>query len=181
MIDRDTLEVSIGPAAPKDSGGPEENPAAIARWNRIGAQFEVETLVKLREAAIEQATAMAKWLLASLLAINAAGALAVLNSIDRLDAPVQPATAFVAGMLLPLLSATIIQYHNYASLRPLQELMGYYLTVVDDGERVQTFEQELHSKINKFRKWGYLAPLCGWSSGAAFVAGAYLLGIQLVT
>jgi hypothetical protein len=185
MSDPNVIDTATGaragdpPAKARDAAG--DDPTAVARWNRLAAQHEVDMLIKLREAAIEQATAMAKWLLASLLAINAAGALAIINSIGRLADPAYPATAFTAGMILPLLSATIIQYQNYYNLQPVQELIGYYLTVVDDGERLDSMEKELIAKAHRFQIGRFAAPLCGWLSGVSFIAGAYLFALQLVS
>lgn len=150
--------------------------AEVARWNRLGAEHEIQYLIAARGVAIEQASSMAKWLLASLLTINGAGALATINMVDKIMSPLMPGAAFIAGMMLPLAAATIIQNQNFAKLKPVNETLGYWLTVVDDGERVDSLEQELLNKAQAAGGPEWLSQALGWLSACLFIIGAASLG-----
>ena len=140
----------------------------------VGAGHEIDFLSKMRQASMDQSADAAKWLLASLLAINGGGAVAAVNSIEKLQIGV-PAGLFAAGIMLALASAVIIQSVGYRSLAPIQEAIGYWITVVDDGTQADEYEAKLKKRFLKLRWFGMLAPAAGWCSAGCFVCGALTL------
>lgn len=157
----------------------EETDEDTKRWVKIAAEHELNFVVKTREASMEQAASMAKWLLASLLAINGAGALATINALEKLAAPELPAALFVIGMLLTLLSATVIQRQNYAALPGINKMIGYWLSVIDDGEEFEPFQKQVQGEITAAMGWKWLGPSLGWVSAIFFVLGTAALGYGL--
>jgi hypothetical protein len=70
----------------------------------------------------EQYTAMSRWLLASILAINGAGALATINASDQSANLTLPASCFVAGMMLTLAAGLVYQHQHFMAIRPTWKL-----------------------------------------------------------
>ncbi|MEG8022562.1 hypothetical protein [Sphingomonas aerolata] len=73
------------------------------RLTAVGARYEAEFIAKMRDSSIEQGTSTSKWLSASLLAINAAGALAAFNAFERLETT-SSAALFLSGAVAALAS-----------------------------------------------------------------------------
>lgn len=128
----------------------------------------------------DESAAMGRWILASLLALNGAGSLAVLNAIDKLTNPFWPAFFFVAGMLLALLSGTLAQYLSILSITPVNEAAGYWLSVLDDGILVDELHNKLVEKGNRIERLGRLAAVPGWLSSLLFIAGAIALAFNVI-
>lgn len=141
------------------------------RLNRVGASYELQFAAHLRDKSMEQAISMGAWLVASLLALNGGGALAVLNAVDRLAQPTVPASIFIAGIMFALANAAGIQWSGYAQLKPMSEMIGYWITVADDGVRTAAFEDQLKAKVRPLIIRGKLASAAGWISAFLFLAG----------
>lgn len=148
-------------------------------FNRIGANYEVQFATHLRDKSMDQAISMGAWLVASLLALNGGGAIAVLNSLKHLSDPIYPAGLFIAGIMLALANAAAVQRCGYAALKPMSEMIGYWLTVAEDGERLLDFENDLKRKMRPLRFFGLVASMLGWISSALFLAGCISFAINM--
>lgn len=143
--------------------------------NRRAARTILARFEALRVFSFEQVATAARWLLASLLAINGGGALATINSVGRLESPLHPAACFTAGICLVLLSAVVIQHATGLNLTPVERISYYWREVEVDGIRVASIEADNDWDL-RWRRWiGHLAPILGWLSAAAFVLGVMYL------
>lgn len=144
------------------------------------ALHNVENFGRLQEAMIEQHAGMFKWLLASLLAINGGGAIAVMNATNlalvwKLDA----ALAFSFGICAAMLSGQLGQKFNMKSLGPVSKRRGYWLAVSQSGVYIPADSNELDVEYNRSTKWAWTVPAAGWLSAAMFAAGAVCVGIAM--
>jgi hypothetical protein len=146
-------------------------------YNRRFAERVLTRVDRHSGFAWEQVASFAKWLSASLLAINGAGGLAALALVRDHGGSVLPPVLFGLGMLLALLSGTALQeiYNNLAE--PLLEHDNYWTSVVIDGVRDGDIEEKLEAETKKGRRFSYIPPLLGWCSGISFIAGSIALAL----
>jgi hypothetical protein len=117
--------------------------------NRIAAQEVVTVLRGVLERFIAELMGLGRWMLATLVVINGAGAVAVLSApLDRWARAVAGAF-FVAGILAALGAGFTAVFVFKRLSRPLGQFLGYALTVVHDGERAETLENEIIADLDK--------------------------------
>ena len=124
-------------------------------------------------------TKTASWLTASLLAINGGGAIAVMNSADRLQAPALVAALFLLGLLFAMLNAVLIQSLSAVLQNPLEQWLAYWRGVEKYGLRQHQSEQELHQLVKRAQRYRWSAPAVGWISGAIFLVAVTMAGANL--
>ncbi len=143
------------------------------------AQDEFEMLMATRNRSIDAVISMAKWLLASLLAVNGAGALAVLNGADKLASPALPGCLFVSGVVLALVNGAAQQYVGLQQSNKLSPVIGYWIWVWASGERDAETEAEQRQLGVKMMRVAHLSALPGWASAICFLGGSVALGMGL--
>ena len=136
------------------------------------ARAEIQVLDEIRAATLEQHTDMFKWLVASLLTINGAAAVAIINA-HELSAihRVWAGAAFVAGIFFAMFVAVVAQILSAKYLNPLQKLKAYWLTAEIDGTRDERLENGLQGDLIKSIELGWIVPTLGWISGLFFALG----------
>ena len=154
---------------------------SLADWNKRGALEEIETIKNIRATVWEEHTHSFRWLMASLLAINAAACWAVagmeeIGVISRLWS----CGIFASGILAALLVAVFGQQSVRSSLLPLQKQIGYWMTVAEDGERSESVEEDLNRELKRSARIGLGGRIAGWISAGAFAAGLAIAGIGLM-
>ena len=107
---------------------------------RVGAQLELEYALQFRARAFEEAAAMSRWLVASMLAVNLAGAGAVLGLAPEKPWAAAACAAFVAGILLAFVAGSRAAKHSLQAFHHLGPAAGYWLMVSRDGERIPAIE-----------------------------------------
>ncbi|MFN3473115.1 MAG: hypothetical protein ACK4ZW_03620 [Blastomonas sp.] len=154
---------------------------SLVEWNKLAASEEIANLRLIRERVWEEHSQSYRWLMASLLALHAGACLSIFGS-DEIAKEIKlfGCGAFVIGMVLALTVAMFGQRSNQASLAPVQQQIGYWMTVVRDGERDDNFEVELADTLRKSSKIGVVARVAGWLSGVAFVSGVIISGYAMV-
>lgn len=150
--------------------------ADLALIKRV-AEFEAQALISMRNTTIETTVGLAKWLLASLLAINGGAALAVLSS-DKISDPALPAGLFVGGVIGALLNGVLQQYLGMRHTQKMGGVIGYWLWVATTGERIETTEEEHKALGRRMMIHGQLTAVPGWISGLLFVAGSIVAGLR---
>lgn len=149
-------------------------------WNKLGAAEEIENLKSIRATAWDEHTHSFRWLMATLLAINGAGCLAILSN-DKMAVEYQLVASgfFVLGVLMALLVAVFGQHSVQKTLAPLQKHIGYWKTVAKDGERDEEMEGQLNAELKASAKLGLAARVSGWLAATAFIVGVVASGYGL--
>jgi hypothetical protein len=143
------------------------------------AHQNLEHLAHLRNFASEQVASQARWLNASLLAVNSASLFAIfqLGSVQRSEEAI---IAFVIGVGATLLSAVVLQ-ENYMKNLPnsISAQRPYWTQVSISGERQPEEERSL-SNSAKANSWvHFTAPFLGYVSGISWFVGALIFAFQL--
>jgi hypothetical protein len=122
---------------------------------------------------------MSKWLIASLLALNGGAAIALLNAHDKVYDPIVPGSLFVLGIVFALLNGWLIQLFSLGDVKAMQEAVGYWLSVVHDGERDEALEGEMQKTFAKGDRENNIAASAGWISLLLFLSGCAALAANL--
>lgn len=149
-------------------------------FNKRYAQRVLTRIDHLQGFAAEQVASTAKWLTASLLAVNGAGALAAVNALKDGGAWL-PSLLFTLGIISALLSATAMQeiYNNTSD--PLLSHDNYWIQVADNGYRDPNEEDSLQAASTAAMRLARMPPILGWISGLLFLAGAVLLALNVTS
>ena len=131
--------------------------------------------------ATEQMISLSKWLTASLLALNGAGALFTMNALDRLDYPLLPAGLFAAGLLLSMGSGVANQSISSRGVNAAEPLIALYNAADLSGQIDVEEEILLIAGLQKSTRYSWLGPILGWVSALAFAAGSISLGADVAT
>lgn len=150
------------------------------QWNQKGALEEIENLKNIRATAWDEHTHSFRWIMATLSVMNGGACLAILDQ-DKLDAETTLVASglFVIGILMALLVAVFGQHSIQKSLVPLQKQIGYWMTVVEDGERDEGLEGQLNDELRSSVTIGWASRISGWLAAMAFVSGACVSGYGL--
>ena len=144
---------------------------------RSVAREEIATLIEGRRSLTEQHLQSFRWLVASLLAINSGAIIAVLNLANLVGAvKVQASSLFTLGVILSLMVAYSSQKLCNFLIPTLQEKIGYWLGVVQDGELCPEADKEISSKAQKILKFKWVPECFGWLALAAFIGGLAIIG-----
>ena len=146
-------------------------------FNRAFASRTLERIRHHEIFAAEQVASTAKWLTASLLAVNGGGAIAVLNRTQTLDHAWGAGILFMMGIAFALLSGTGLQEFYNRVGNPLLNLDEYWTRVSLTGHRDQDTERSLKEPIDKLHRFAFIPPLMGWISGILFLFGSVLLAL----
>lgn len=141
---------------------------------RIAADH-LRNLESFEHFARDQAATQARWLNASLLAINSAGILTVLQTSAASHGD-SALFAFAAGVAATLLSGLV--RGDALRLESPQEVRTgrrYWTEVALSGERDAERETAISAEIDRATWRDYAAPGLGWASGILWGAGAFLL------
>jgi hypothetical protein len=121
---------------------------------------------------------MGRWLTASLLAVNGAGALAVFNAADKLSHLPVDGSFFVLGVLAALSSAVLNQKSNQHSAAVVGEALGQAIVVSQTGEVTEPLEKIEKDFRKRLMKGATRPELAGWASALLFVIGAVSIGLD---
>jgi hypothetical protein len=148
---------------------------------RAAAQLELQTSLAMRDRIMTEITTSARWVQASLLLVNGAAAVAVLQE-DALPSHVRALAsgAFVIGVVLSLLSAYVGMMSAQDVPRRFSELAGYWLSVTIDALRSEQIEKDWFQYGRDRTRLSRLTQIPGWASLAAFVGGCLIVGANLI-
>ena len=148
---------------------------------KMAALEEIKSLADARTRLFDEHSHAFRWLTASLLAINAGAAVATLNT-DFLSAHSKIASGafFGIGLLVALIVGVLSQQQNRKLVPIVQRQIGYWMTVADDGERSEEFEETLATEVTTALKWAWTVPATGWVSALIFLAGIVVMGAGLI-
>jgi hypothetical protein len=148
---------------------------------RAVAQLELQTSLAMRDRIMTEITTSARWVQASLLLVNGAAAVAVLQT-DALSTHTRGLAGafFVAGVILSLLSAYIGMMSAQDVPRRFSELAGYWLSVTVDLLRSEEIEENWAEYGRSRTRLSRLTQIPGWASLAAFIGGCLIAGANLL-
>lgn len=115
--------------------------------------------------------ASARWITTSLLAINGGGAVAILGQAMATDAKLVSSFLFASGILSALASAHLGIKAATKVLAPMGNAIGYWISVKQDGYRVENLEgheTDMNALVKKETK---IPALLGYASVAFFTGG----------
>lgn len=143
--------------------------------NRLAAETFLPMMVEAFHDGLKEAGSLSRWLLATLVAVNGAGVISVLPLKMEMAAKVVGAGAFLCGILAAL-GAGI--WSLYAFKRVSAEagtMVGYWLTVVGDGPRLQALEATMKRHMDQ-ALGARAAHVLVFASVTAFVLGCASVG-----
>ena len=147
---------------------------------QIIASSKKDFYVCSRAIAFEQHSQSFRWLTASLLAINGAAAIAILNSVSiPISAKLWSGIFFLLGILLALGIAVCSQRAGAALLPLIQTQVEYWDRVQFDGQRIIASESEAAANAKMPLRWSSAAQVCGWLSALTFCVGFIIAGANL--
>lgn len=143
--------------------------------NRLAAQTLMPMMMEAFHTGLREAGGLSRWLLATLAVINGAGAVSVLPLPMDAGAKLGAAAAFVSGILAALGTGLWSLYAFKRVGASAGTMLGYWITVADDGERLEALEATMKAAMNKAvgSRATYFWVLAGV---AAFLVGCVLAG-----
>lgn len=148
---------------------------------RAAAQLELQTSLALRDRIMTEVTTSARWVQASLLLVNGAAAVAILQTDALpLHGRGMAGAAFVIGLLLSLLSGYVGIHLAQDVPRRFSEFAGYWLSVTIDLLRSEEIERGWIEYGRERARISALAQIPGWASLFAFVVGCGIVGTYLI-
>lgn len=126
-----------------------------------------------------EVSTLSRWLTASLLAINGAGALAVADAAKTVSGLDMSGFFFLVGVTFALLSAWLNQLITAGFIQPATSLEEYWAQAAIDGERDSETEVAFDGKLSGLNRWRNFGAAAGWLSYFAFMAGAILLMLAM--
>ncbi|MFM2410294.1 MAG: hypothetical protein RL481_1122 [Pseudomonadota bacterium] len=150
-------------------------------WQTI-ASLELEKLESTRGRIMEQHASAHKWLMASLLALNGAGLLAVKDVASRFEMiPYVAALFFYLGCAAAMYVAVLGQRASQVGLEFLSRAITFWTVVKVSGEFNAEAQQEMMGDQNDLAVASKLAPKVARFSFGFFSAGLICLVIASAT
>lgn len=148
---------------------------------KIG-DLEYQAANVARTSLMEEHSASFKWLMASLLAINAGGLLALKDAKGPLSAiSLASGCCFYLGIAGALMVAWLGQRSARALLEPLSELVGFWKAVSVFGHFEEADHKAILSRVQASVRQARYPAWAGWLSFLSFSIGLLLLGIAVVS
>ena len=140
------------------------------------AKRMVAVLNAYTDRAQTEVSTLSRWLSATLVAVNGAGALAVANAARNVEGLSLAGGLFIGGLSLAIFSGWFNQLLASVSIKPAAELSDYWSSALVAQERDPKLEKERGDKLNSLARWGWVGPTAGFVSYGLFLWGAYSLG-----
>lgn len=143
--------------------------------NRLAAETFMPMMVEAFHDGLREAGSLSRWLLATLVAINGAAAISVLPLKMAAGVKLAGAGAFLFGILAALGAAIWSLYAFKRVSTGAGTMLGYWLTVIDDGPRLEALEATMKRHMDQAigaRETHFLV----FGSVSAFLAGCALVG-----
>jgi hypothetical protein len=148
--------------------------------SRLAAETFMPIMVEAFHDGLREVASLSRWVLATLVVINGAGAIAVLPLKMANDAKLGGAGAFLLGILAALGAGLWSLYSFKRVSIAANTMMGYWLAVAGDSPRVAALEATMKSHMDQAigaRGTHYFV----FASVTAFLVGCLLTGWGLVT
>lgn len=117
--------------------------------NQLAAQTFMPMMVEAFHDGLREVASLSRWLLATLVVINGAAAIAVLPLKMAAGAKLGGAVAFLVGILAALGAALWSLYVFKRVSVAAGTMIGYWLSIVDDGSRVAALEATMKRHMDQ--------------------------------
>lgn len=147
--------------------------------NRLAAETFMPIMVEAFHDGLHEVASLARWLLASLVAINGAAAISLLPLRIEPAAKLGSLLAFLIGVIAALGAGIWSLYAFKRVSIAANTMMGYWLTVAGDGQRLAALEATMKRHMDQ--AIGSRATHCFvFASVAAFLVGCACAGWSLL-
>lgn len=147
--------------------------------NRLAAETFMPIMVEAFHDGLHEVASLSRWLLASLVAINGAAAISVLPLRMEATARLVSILAFLIGVLAALGAGIWSLYAFKRVSIAANTMMGYWLTVAGDGQRLTALEATMKSHMDQ-AIGSRATHAFVFASVAAFLVGCALAGYGLL-
>ncbi len=117
--------------------------------NQLAAQTFMPLMAETFHDGLREVASLSRWLLATLVVINGAAAIALLPLSMANEAKLGGAGAFLIGILAALGAGLWSLYAFKRVSVAAGTMLGYWLTVVDDGPRVNALEATMKGRLDQ--------------------------------
>lgn len=148
--------------------------------NRLAAETFMPMMVEAFHDGLKEAGSLSRWLLATLVAINGAAAISMLPLKMAAAAKLGGAAAFLIGILAALGAGIWSLYAFKRVSTSAGTMLGYWLTVVEDGQRLEALEATMKRHMDQAigsRGTHFFV----FASVAAFLLGCALVGWGMIS
>jgi hypothetical protein len=143
--------------------------------NQLAAETFMPMMVEAFHDGLREAGSLSRWLLATLVAVNGAAAISVLPLKIGMAAKLGGAGAFLCGILAALGAGIWSLYAFKRVSTSAGTMLGYWLTVADDGPRLQALEATMKRHMDQ-AIGARAVHLLVFGSVAAFILGCAAVG-----
>ena len=148
--------------------------------DRLAAETFMPIMVEAFHDGLREVASLSRWLLATLVVINGAGAIAVLPLMITTGVKLAAAGAFLLGILTALGAGLWALYAFKRVSIAANTMMGYWLTVAGDAPRLAALEASMKTNMDQaIGSRGTHAFV--FASVTAFILGCALTGWGLLT
>jgi len=147
--------------------------------NRLAAETFMPIMVEAFHDGLKEVASLSRWLLATLVVINGAGAVAVLPLKMATGPKLGSAAAFLLGILAALCAGIWSLYAFKRVSIAANTMMGYWLTIAGDAPRLAALEATMKRHMDQAigsRGTHFFV----FASVAAFLLGCVLTGWGLL-
>lgn len=135
--------------------------------NQLAAETFMPMMVEAFHDGLREAGSLSRWLLATLVAVNGAAGISMLPLQLEMGAKLGAAGLFLLGILTALAAAIWSLYAFKRVSTAAGTMLAYWLTVIDDGPRVEALEatmkqhmdQAIGARASHFLVFGSVAAL----------------------
>jgi len=148
--------------------------------NRLAAETFMPIMVEAFHDGLHEVASLSRWLLATLVAINGAAVISVLPLKMAPDSKLYGVLAFLLGILAALGAGLWSLYAFKRVSIAANTMMGYWLTVAGDGQRLAALEATMKSHMDQ-AIGSRATHLFVFASVAAFLGGCAFIGWGLLS
>ena len=147
---------------------------------RLAAVTFMPIMVEAFHDGLHEVASLSRWLLATLVAINGAAIISVLPLKLPEEAKLSAALAFLLGVLAALCAGIWSLYAFKRVSIAANTMMGYWLTVAGDGQRLAALEATMKRHMDQ-AIGSRATHVFVFASVAAFVGGCAFTGLGLLS
>lgn len=148
--------------------------------NRLAAETFMPIMVEAFHDGLHEVASLSRWLLATLVAINGAAVISVLPLKMPPDTKLYGVLAFLLGILAALGAGLWSLYAFKRVSIAANTMMGYWLTVAGDGQRLAALEATMKRHMDQ-AIGSRATHLFVFASVAAFLGGCAFTGWGLLS
>jgi hypothetical protein len=117
--------------------------------DRLASQTLIPIMVEAYHIGLREAGSLSRWLLATLAVTNGAAVISILPLQMATAAKLGAAGAFVVGIVAAMGAGlwSLVVFRRVSSAAGT--MIGYWLTVADDGDRIQALESTMKTEMDK--------------------------------